>query len=105
MEVKQPKTIQAESGELSKVQGYFREFAEQFAAFPFVLGAMLKVQGSEIISVDTAGITINHGMQRVPAGWILVDNTAEAIVYRTASSDKSITLKASAPTFIKVWVY
>lgn len=49
---------------------------------------------------------INHLLQRMPLGWFLLDNTANTVVWRTASfTTTTITLQSSANTTINLWVF
>lgn len=63
-------------------------------------------QISSISLVANVPKVINHLLQRMPQGWILTDNTANTVVWRTASfNDLTITLEASANTTISFWVF
>jgi hypothetical protein len=62
--------------------------------------------------IDTINLTsgvplaINHLLQRNPQGWFLVDNTANASVWRTQPFNKNtLTLQSSATTTISIWVF
>lgn len=49
---------------------------------------------------------INHLLARLPQGWFLVDNTTNAVIWRTKPlTDTTITLEASADTTISLYVY
>lgn len=49
---------------------------------------------------------INHLLQRMPQGWLLVDKTANANVWRSAPlSINSIVLESSANVTIDLYVY
>jgi len=51
-------------------------------------------------------LAINHLLQRMPQGWFLVDNNANAVIWRAAAfTNTTITLEASATTTISIWVY
>ena len=67
------------------------------------------VQGQQIDSIIlVSGKTkvINHGLQQLPQGWFLVDNIANAVVWRTSSfTATTLTLESSANTTISIWVY
>lgn len=54
----------------------------------------------------TAGSTsISHGLQRVPKGYVLTDQRANAVIYRTASTSTTLTLLASATVTVNLWVF
>lgn len=67
------------------------------------------LQGIQIDGISlTASVpkVINHLLQRMPQGWFLVDNTADANVWRSAAFSKlSLTLESSADTTISIWVF
>jgi hypothetical protein len=67
------------------------------------------IQGQQIDSVVLVSgkpKAINHGLQQLPQGWFLVDNIANAVIWRTAAfTTTTITLEASANTTISIWVY
>jgi len=49
---------------------------------------------------------INHGLQQFPQGWFVVDNIANAVIWRTQPfNTTTITLEASATTTISIWIY
>lgn len=67
------------------------------------------IQGQQIDSIVLAANkpkAINHGLQQLPQGWFLVDNIANAVVWRTSAfTTTTLTLEASANTVISIWVY
>lgn len=105
MEIKQPKSIQVKDFELSKIQGNFKEFAEQFSGLPFLTGVLLSANGQTTFQITTSGLQIAHGLQRVPVGWILIDNDSNATIWRASWDDKFITFDSSSTSNIKVWVF
>ncbi len=59
-----------------------------------------------IVLTAATPLVINHLLSRIPQGWIVTDNIASAVVWRTAPANKStITLEASADTTISIWIY
>ncbi len=70
-------------------------------ALPLVNGSM--------VSASLAATTpqaINHLLGRMPQGWFLVDNTANAVVWRTQPFNAtSLTLEASVTTTVNLWVF
>ena len=65
-------------------------------------------QGTLIGPVDlTTGVNqVNHLLQRIPQGWIIVDQNASASIYRSAPFNKlTLTLTTSAPVSVKLWVF
>lgn len=70
--------------------------------------AILDAKVIENIAVATTPTQINHGLDRVPVGFIVVDRTANVNVWRDASGvvpSKILTLVASAPATISILVF
>ncbi len=67
------------------------------------------LDGNLINSISLVANTpkaINHLLQRMPQGWVLVDNTANTVIWRTQIFTQStITLESSANTTISLWVF
>ncbi len=64
------------------------------------------VQISNVALVANTPKVINHLLQRLPQGWILTDNTAQATIWRTAAfNNLTLTLEADANTTISFWVF
>lgn len=60
----------------------------------------------EDIDLNAAANTnINHGLGRVPRGWVLTDQSAAATVYRVAWTNTTLTLLASAASTVDIWVF
>lgn len=67
------------------------------------------LNGNQINNVNLVANTplaINHLLQRKQQGWILTDNTADAVVWRTAEFNQyTLTLESDADTTISIWVF
>jgi len=67
------------------------------------------LNGNEIDGINLVANkpqAINHLLQRMPQGWFLLDNTANTVVWRTATmTTTTITLESSANTTINLWVF
>lgn len=64
------------------------------------------IQINQIFLVANKPLPINHLLDKTPQGWFLVDNTADATVWRSAAFTKTtVTLTSSANTTIAIWVY
>lgn len=72
-----------------------------FLSLPILNGNQI----DDIILVATTPLAINHLLQREPQGWFLVDNVANAVVWRTAQNKNTITLESNVTTTISIWVY
>ena len=57
------------------------------------------------VKVTAAGVDVEHLLARKPLGWYVVDNTADARVWRTDWNERSITLRSSADTTISIIVF
>lgn len=63
-------------------------------------------QISGIVLAATTPLAIYHSLGQAPQGWIVVDNSANAVLWRTQPLNaKTITLEASAATTISIWIY
>jgi hypothetical protein len=71
-------------------------------AIPFLDG----LQIDDIILAATTPKAINHLLQRKLQGWFLMDNQANAVIWRTAAfNDLTLTLESNANTTISIWVF
>lgn len=57
------------------------------------------------VSVGTIPTAIPHTLQRQPLGFVITDQTTSAVVFRTSWNDTLITLQASSPTILQLWVF
>ena len=53
----------------------------------------------------SGGVNVNHGLGRVPQGWIVVDIGVSANVWSTGSNKKVLTLNTSADASVSLWVF
>ncbi len=71
-------------------------------AIPFLNG--LQIDGIKLAA--TTPKVINHLLQRMMQGWFVLDNNANAVIWRTQPfNDLTITLEASAAATISIWVF
>ncbi len=65
--------------------------------------------GNQINNIPLAATTpkaVNHLLQRIPQGWLLVDNSANAVIWRTQPFNiNTITLESSADTTVNIYIY
>lgn len=65
--------------------------------------------GNQINSIALTALqpkAINHLLGQMPRGYMIVDNTANSVVWRSApSTTTTITLEASQNTTISIYVY
>lgn len=58
------------------------------------------------ISLKTGDNTINTLIARQQQGWLITDQTAAALIYRSRPLNSStLTLNASAPCTVSLWVF
>jgi len=99
MNLKAFKKIEIEDYKTSKMFENVNEFLNQLMPNPFMIGNVIDV------TVLTTATQITHGLGQVPIGFMLLDITANATVWRVSSTDKFITLQASASCPVKIWVF
>lgn len=71
-------------------------------ALPILNGNLIK----DINLTMSIPQSVNHLLGRMPQGWFLTDNTANAVIHRSADfTQYSITLTSNADTTISIWVF
>lgn len=71
-------------------------------ALPLLGGLQL----DPIVLVANVPLAVNHLLQRLPQGWVLVDINANATVWRSAAwTQTTLTLESSANVTISIYVY
>ena len=67
------------------------------------------LNGQQITGISLSAAVpkeISHSLGQIVQGWILVDNNAASIIYRTQPLNaKTITLQASINSIISIWIY
>ena len=53
----------------------------------------------------SGAVNVNHGLGRVPQGWIVVGIDAQATVWSSGSTNKTLTLLTSADAGVTLWVF
>lgn len=74
---------------------------------PFLKNPIIQgLSRSNIVMTASTPLVINHLLSRMMLGWFLIDNSANAVVWRTQPFNAStITLEASANTTISIWCF
>lgn len=90
--------IQTGQSMLDRIQANIKSALNQIVG-QFIGGVFITSQ-----SVGTSPTTLNHGLGKQPTIWVLGDINADAAVWRTAWTENSITLQASAPCVVSLWV-
>ena len=69
----------------------------------------LPIVNGNAVSATLTGSTpqaVPHKLGRMPQGWFLIDNTTNAVVWRTQPFNATnLTLEASATTTVNLWVF
>jgi hypothetical protein len=87
--------------EIAKLQERLQEFFAQFATNPLLDGVLLTN-----VPLTVAAQQIEHKLQRQPLGWIIVDIDTQCSVNRAGAMTSSfITLQASTPCNVSLWVF
>jgi len=57
------------------------------------------------ITLTTNDTKVSHKLGRIPVGYIVVKRSTAATVFDTALTDTFLTLKATTPTIVSIWVF
>ena len=104
------KKIDSENPELNKFQGYVKD---QFSLIngEFLRGRYITEvvdnQETDIITILTTDKTFEHRLGRNLVGYFIVDQRANAVIWRsnTLEPQTNLTLRASANVQAKIWVF
>jgi hypothetical protein len=82
------------------LQSKWKSLLDPILAIPMLSGLLLP-------NVSLAGATIvPHRLSRVQQGWFIIDQNALSQVYRTAPFNNStLTLAATNPVVVSLWVF
>lgn len=100
MELKPFKTIDIKDNVVSRQFGYVKEYFDQFKDNNFLKGNLITADYPNTVSQR-----LNHGLGRVPVGWLIMDKTTDANVWRLSWDEKEIRLDVSAATTLTIWVF
>lgn len=94
--------LPSQSVELNRIQGQVGKTFDKITACPLLDGILI-----EDVALTTSATNVNHKLNRVPIGWIVVNNNANAVVYSSAASlpKQYLTLTASASCTVSLWVF
>lgn len=85
--------------EINRIQENALEKFNAYDSVPFINGNLLE------IDVSTTATDFNHGLNRTPIGFLVIDKNANADIWKTGATRTTIQLDASASASIKVWVF
>ena len=93
--------IQTTIRELSMMESQWKARLDPILSIPMLSGVQLTS-----VALVSGTNTINHRLDRIQQGWIITDEQSAATIYRSAPfNDKTLTLTASAPVIVSLWVY
>lgn len=95
---------------LRKIQSSNRELMQVQEAVEFELKSILRSQILDGVlvtglAVTTTATKFEHMLNRQPLGWIIVDKTGSASIYRTAWDRRTISLIGSGSDTISIWIF
>lgn len=94
-------TINTTDRILSMIQTRWAAILNPVLSIPMLSGNQLTG-----VALASGSNVINHLLDRNPQGWVLTDNQANAVVYRSAPfNNKTLTLTSSAATTVSIWVW
>lgn len=59
----------------------------------------------EDVVVTTSTVTVDHGLNRVLKGWIVVKKNADRRVWQTSITSTQLVLDSSATVTVSLWVF
>lgn len=113
MALKDLKTINVKDADLERIQDNIAKWVGQLNTTflgGVVLQSMTNANGASVdITLGATTIGVPHGLGRKFSGWVLIDKTSSANVWRdttsTADPEKFIPLQASGAVTVKLWVF
>lgn len=72
----------------------------------FLLTNALSKSNAFSVSFNSAGsVTITHNLNKAPEGWIVIDRSSPATIYKSSQSATSITFVSSAACEFKIIIF
>lgn len=88
--------------ELGTIQENLSNRIDLIASVPILNGILLK----DIVLTAGTPVLVDHKLRRPPLGWYLIDNSANAVVWRTDPlTANNISLNCSVNTTVSLWVF
>ena len=81
------------------LQTAVRDAFEPLTSNPLLDGILIK--GLSI----TSSLSIAHGLERPVQGWVVTRIKSSSLIYETNATDKYLTLAASAPAVVDVYIF
>lgn len=92
--------IQTTNIDVNRLQSQIEQVINPVLRTTLINGVLIKD-----VAITTAGATIEHKLGRQPQGWMITDKQGNTDIWRTAWSEKFLTLDASGSTTFSVWVF
>lgn len=92
--------IITQNAEINRIQEQISRIFEQVLNLPLLNGVFI----SATLSAGT-NTAINHGLTRIPLGWIIVDKGSAGDIWRTSWDNRTITLNNNSATTITVKLF
>lgn len=89
--VSMPKRVQSTSRDLNDAQDAIAATLRDVTRFDELDGATARG-----VTLSTTPVGIAHGLGRMPIGWRVIDKLDPGDVYRTAWTDRTVTLRTAA---------
>lgn len=87
--------------DLINVQDTIFQWATQFKTQDLFPGRLLSD-----VSLSVTQVNVEHGLNREPMGWIIVDKDADESIFRSAEATQYfLPLTASGAVTVKLWVF
>ena len=99
--IKALRQIRSANDEMMRIQDATRDWAEQFKNFPIISGVLL-----EDLTITTGQANlIDHKLGKEPFGFIVVRNSANAVIWQNSIDARNIDVRSSANAVVSLWVF
>lgn len=94
------KRINAKEYEANQIQENLARSLDRIAEIVILDGLVLKN-----VPIGTSSTAVNHGLGRIPEGYVITGKTGLGDIYSTARDSKTLTLISSVTVFCDLWIY
>jgi len=100
--IKDFKKVSGVEDDVAKLQERLQEFFVPLVSNPMLDGNLL-----QNVALTTSEKKVEHGLGRAPIGWIVVKQSANAVIWQPNSdlSGVFLNLQASAAVTVSLWVF
>jgi hypothetical protein len=92
--------IQTNNSDVRRIQDLIVRWTNQLLGISILNGILL-----ENVVLTSGSNEIEHKLDRVPKGWVVVDQNASATFYSSSKTNRVLTLVASANATVSIWVF